>query len=616
MAKTRVAILGGGVAGLSAAHELAERGFAVTVYERRGLLGGKARSIAHGRATGGRRPLPGEHGFRFFPGFYRHLPDTMRRIPFANQPRGVLGNLVDAPRIEFARMGAPGLCGPARFPRTLSDVGSLIEGAWDLARAGIPAHETTYFLNRMLALATSCDERRLRTFEHQSWWDFIGAPQMSRDYQRLLAIGLSRCLVACRAEKVSARTGGTILLQLMYGLMTPGVEVDRLLNGPTEEVWINPWRKYLETLGVRFERHCRVVALDCDGTRITRAHIEQHAGRRVQSGDQVLGEPAPRTRRVEVVADYYIAALPVEVFRSRGLLSDAMLAIDPALAKLDKLYTAWMNGIQYYLYRDVPVIAGHVTYLDSPWALTSISQSQFWRDPIARDYGDGQVNGILSVDISDWDSPGLHHGPARHCSRRQIMEEVWVQLCAHLNAPGRAPVLERENLADWYLDPDIVDDAHALAHPEMRNLEPLLINTVGSWDSRPETAGPIENLLLASDYVRTYTQLASMEGANEAARRAVNAILDRTGSREPRCALWPLHEPPVLEPLRRLDATLFRRGEPNIFDRPSAQLLESGLGRAMDLVQAMSLLPMAGIATALDTLRVLQTLAAGTQLRR
>src|SRR5882672_5847194 len=57
-----VAVLGGGMAGLAAAHELAERGFDVTVYERN-ALGGKARSLpVAGTAAGGRRPLPGEHG--------------------------------------------------------------------------------------------------------------------------------------------------------------------------------------------------------------------------------------------------------------------------------------------------------------------------------------------------------------------------------------------------------------------------------------------------------------------------------------------------------------------------------------------------------------------------
>src|SRR4051794_41489687 len=84
----RVAVLGGGMAGLAAAHELAERGFLVDVYERK-ALGGKARSIpVEGTAAGGRKPLPGEHGFRFFPGFYHHVPDTMRPIPFGKNAHG------------------------------------------------------------------------------------------------------------------------------------------------------------------------------------------------------------------------------------------------------------------------------------------------------------------------------------------------------------------------------------------------------------------------------------------------------------------------------------------------------------------------------------------------
>lgn len=78
----KVAILGGGVGGLSAAHELIERGFSVSVFERSNVFGGKARSIyVPNSGTRGRIDLPGEHGFRFFPAFYKHLPDTMTRIP-------------------------------------------------------------------------------------------------------------------------------------------------------------------------------------------------------------------------------------------------------------------------------------------------------------------------------------------------------------------------------------------------------------------------------------------------------------------------------------------------------------------------------------------------------
>src|SRR3954454_7820203 len=93
----RVLVLGGGVGGMSAAHELSERGFEVEVHEAKPVPGGKARTIyVPGTGAGGRPDLPGEHGFRFFPSFYQHLPDTMKRIPFADQARGVYDNLVQA----------------------------------------------------------------------------------------------------------------------------------------------------------------------------------------------------------------------------------------------------------------------------------------------------------------------------------------------------------------------------------------------------------------------------------------------------------------------------------------------------------------------------------------
>src|SRR5829696_5083256 len=100
-----VAVLGGGVAGLSAAHELVERGFDVTVLEAREIPGGKARSLpVPGSGTDGRRDLPAEHGFRFFPGFYRHVPDTMRRIP-APGGGNVLDHLTGATRVLLAQAG-------------------------------------------------------------------------------------------------------------------------------------------------------------------------------------------------------------------------------------------------------------------------------------------------------------------------------------------------------------------------------------------------------------------------------------------------------------------------------------------------------------------------------
>src|SRR3546814_8557562 len=82
-------------------------------------------------------------------------------------------------------------------------------------------------------------------------------------------------------------------------------------------------------------------------------------------------------------------------------------------------------------------------------------------------------------------------------------------------------------LVDWFLDPALVFSGGPVV-----STEPLLINTPGALALRPEATTSIPNLFLASDYVRCDVDLATMEGATEAARAAENAILAVSGSSE------------------------------------------------------------------------------------
>ena len=67
---------------------------------------------------------------------------------------------------------------------------------------------------------------------------------------------------------------------------------------------------------------------------------------------------------------------------------------------------------------------GHALYIDSEWALTSISQRQFWRAFDFSQTGDGRVEGVLSVDVSDWSTPSRRLGKvAMQCTHDEVLEE-------------------------------------------------------------------------------------------------------------------------------------------------------------------------------------------------
>lgn len=539
-----VIVIGGGVAGLSAAHELAERGFQVEVYEPRGW-GGKARSQpVRGSGTGDRRDLPGEHGFRFYPRFYRHIVDTMTRIPST-------GGGTVADRLRATTESAIALVDHATwfrfYRRRMTRPYNILE-AIELffQELDFDSADVALFAAKILQFLTSCDERRLGEYERMSWWEFLEGDLYSENFQRQLR-AVPRTMVAMDPRRGSARTVGAISMQLILDYAGSGVTNDRTLGGPTSELWIEPWLAHLKQLGVRLHDHCGARELIASGNQLT--------GVRMSDGSLVT-------------ADHYVLAVPLDIAAS--LITPQLAAADPAFGRLaeadvDRMLS-WMVGIQFFLYEDVPLVRGHTFYPDSPWGLTTISQPQFWRDLglFRRRYGSGEVGGLISVDVAEWETPGVYVTKiAKQCTPDEIANEIWQQLKAALNSGvAGEEVLRDDMLHSWHLDEEL---DYSAGLPPINGAR-LLVHPPGSWAVRPEAAGQITNLVLASDYVRTHTDLATMEAANEAARRAVNAILDRTGATAPRAGVWPLEEPASFDSWKRLDARLYHHNRRHLFE--------------------------------------------------
>jgi len=548
----KVVVLGGGMGGLSAAYELSERGFEVEVYEKRPVFGGKARSFeVENSGTECRPDLPAEHGFRFFPGWYQHIDDTTGRIPYTGPGSGpnVIDRFVEVPVFVYAMEGEKPFPLGTSLPNTMFEWQILLTALFSSAELGLDTDDVRFFVSRLLCFMGSGEKRRLAVYEKQDWWSFIDAANRPEQYRKVLATGLTRSLVATKAEEASTYTVGTILVQMLNSILENGLS-DRILDGPTNDVWIEPWRQPLEGRGVFMKANATVQSLTMSGNTVQSARIN------FDGADH------------DVVADYFVCALPVEV------VPDVMTAGQMAAAGIGgitALRTEWMNGVMYYTNRNVAMQFedlqqrdGHTIYLDAPWAVTSISQAQFWKPEFdLANYGDGTVRDILSAIISEWDKPGSKTtgNTARDAaSRDEIKTEIWEQMKAARTLAGTGALADADLVAS-HLDPAIQGVGSA-AGPT--NAEPLLVNTVDSLKDRPDAQTLVPNLLLAADYVVTNTNLATMEAANEAGRRAANAIFAQENIPAAQQArVFDLEEPDTFKSWRELDDLLFQPGVPS-----------------------------------------------------
>jgi uncharacterized protein with NAD-binding domain and iron-sulfur cluster len=545
--KKTVAVFGGGVAGLTAAHELADRGFKVTVYERR-AWGGKARSMdVPGTASGGRRPLPGEHGFRVEFGCYLNATDTMRRIPFAGNPNGVFNNLVPMPQLSFGRMGKSNLVLPLHHsegPRSYTPeqvIDSLMAAFVELQ---LPPAGLEFLGRRMAVFMSSCDARRIGQWEKTSWADFIAMRSFGQDYENIFGRA-PEITVGSKADITSTKYMAWVIeLFAIYGLLGRGSNGPalRLFNGPTSEAWIDPWIAELRRVGVRLRIDHEVTRLEMRDGRIASA---------------LLRTPRGRER---VAADWYVCALPVE--RARRLWNRAIRQRDPRLRAMSGLITGRVAAMQFFLSERSRMAKGTMICADSPWFIACTAQAQFWPTDFAATYGDGRSSDVLTALMAEWDASGvLFAKSADDCDARELALDVWEQIKRHINKPGRAPVLTDEMLVTWAFQPGLRRQTDSWLIEE-----PLIQPIVDTERFRPDVETRISNLMLCGDYLNGNWEVVNQEAANYNGRRAANAILGAAGSKETPVEVLEPYRPPEWEPFKQIDEERWRQGQPNIFD--------------------------------------------------
>ena len=231
MAKSSAIVVGGGLAGMVVARELALRGWQVTLLERTKRLGGKAGSdLKNGRLV--------EHGYHVFPQWYPNVREILKRI-------GV--QLIDFDRYHFLL--------PGGYPDKVTVLGpSGISTMWHYIFNGLLPwyHNILYIYSVLDMISRPLSEKRFLDRVSQiglirgKWYTSESVAEMGQENVLKASAIPVYDLSAMTAKRIAS-----------YWVRQADPFLS-ILPGDLQKVFIDPQIRELEDLGVEIRYDCEV----------------------------------------------------------------------------------------------------------------------------------------------------------------------------------------------------------------------------------------------------------------------------------------------------------------------------------------------------------------------
>ncbi len=527
-----IVIFGAGIAGLSAAHELAQLGYSVSVYEATDQPGGFFRSSRLSQNN-----MPTEYSWHGMGPWYHNTFDLMQHIPF--NEKGSIYDLALSRPLDF---GIFPDTDKAQFYVGLKSIPEMFRmSTWEFIKWSYLMLKTWTSNNRSKIKydkinAAQAWKPLLKDKAYKAWRSCFG-PWFGSDW-----------------PKVSLQTTGEFFKKQLTSKPPHPHKADQdgpawtqdagigwlLLKGPSSEYWFNPWVKYLKEKGVKFFWEKALTKLEFDGATIIAAFC---------GGKNIQGE-------------IYILAL--NPFITADILSE-----NPALEEQEelKLFKPLIQGgphtqvsfrLAFSEKIKFPRVRTAIVVSDSEFNLTLFAEEQVWDKEV--DLGQN-IRSLWTGTSCISSVPGrIYHKPVNTCTKEEFIEEVKAQIfsCGALNDlikeanNGRGlkefPLIKIEVWREW-----------EFSSAGIKPLQPKWVNTTNTQAYLPTQKTPVSNLFLAGAHTKTQAQVWSIEGAVESGRRAAKSIDDRVKVIDQYIPLW-------IKSLSKVDDILYAIKAPQFID--------------------------------------------------
>lgn len=580
--RPHVIIVGAGVAGMSAAHRLLERGHDVTLLEANSFLGGKLGAHQGVVDFEGRWPDVAaldprdarerldpvleeierrfgyrkcayctepccklnrledwhEHCYHMYLNWYHNFWNLMRDIGVINrfEPMTDITFLPKAPGASPIRVENPG--------SSSSILQNLTCGA--TSPANVLLHDQS--LRDLLATADS-DDRRL---DQMSVEGFLRKHRYTTAESRKFS---HRVLAKAFAAPTALASASSFKSFLKYGARLPEPTM-WLLNGHTREAIFDPWLRKLVSLAGHVE-----IEWEFHASQTIYTKLAEEAKKRTE--EESANRPSftlkPLTRLAGIEVDWDMNEFLLRIEKLVGSPSvqpgktagttwgepeiwhfqgQVVLAIPPRqLARI--VHTRADDRDVYYEH----CLAGMDPSLVNVTRLTGapiMTLDVVFREPLKRPLPRGIV---LLVD-SKYEMSIYDNTQVWKSEKGEKPRPPKLSICAS-DANPLTPFVEKSGgpqTIAWlllkelqrYIDFDLETDIlHCRTHLQTNAGAELFINAVDTWNHRPKTTTEIPDLFIAGDFVQTPIDVVTIEGATMSGLMAAEAVRRRTGLGRP-----------------------------------------------------------------------------------
>ena len=538
MRKKSVMICGAGIAGMSAAHELAKAGYNVHVYEYANTCGGQARSS--------RKPdgFPVEYSWRGYGQFYKNVYEIMKSIPSPmckekNTSLSVYDTELSKP-IQFILVRSTSkndtkniiqikenaenwtntistiewLHLQTQFYRELTSDSRIKEYAKINAKEWLSSRLSLDNLIKVTSIFgpwVGITSDRLSLHHCMNFFRMIKYPDLNKPYSHMT-------YTKCSSQNIFSQNLN-IFNSHNWWQQGSGSQWS-VLKRPTNEAWFDPWMEYLrDTHNVQFHFGFKIIEVCSQNGEIS--HINLIKINRV----------------ISVKCDYYILAVTPFAVEEIVKNSDEQVKKDPQL----KLFKGLIQDgphiqVSFFIGFAEKINTressnGHIAYIlpDSQFNLTLYFQDDVWYDDV---YLGPNIKSLISGTACVSYTPGKLYGkPLTQLTKNEFKSEILHQLS---NSNDLSRIIAEHNngkklnefsigrfeVWDGWIFPQSSDGVLSQLPNERK-----WVNSTDTNPYMPSIETSFRNLFLAGAHVKSSVDLYSMETACATGREAAFCIL-------------------------------------------------------------------------------------------